>query len=328
MNKPVFYIILFTSLITTSFAQNLVPNPSFEEYTSCPWADNQLHFAAPWTNPGGDTPDFFHTCSNTFTGSDVGVPNNWQGYQYPRTGDGYAGILVLRLDHETKEYIQVELPQSLEEHQLYEIKFYAVLSKSSKYAINSLSLYFTDEAVNSLDVYFPYFSPQITAHTFISSKDEWVEVKGCYSAKGNEKFIIIGNFKINSDTEYVELVDGQSMFSNFAYYYIDDVSITPINDSASCLPESELIIPNVFTPNNDGANDHFYLDYENISNVEFTVFNRWGNIVFEGINEDKWNGEDSSGYQLSEGVYFVRVIYSDSISNTSKTKTGYVHLIR
>jgi len=68
--------------------------------------------------------------------------------------------------------------------------------------------------------------------------------------------------------------------------------------------------PNVFSPNNDGSNDFFYLfagqEIEKI--VEFQVFNRWGSLLFEQKNslpndaELGWNGTFNG--QLSEtGVY-------------------------
>ena len=45
-------------------------------------------------------------------------------------------------------------------------------------------------------------------------------------------------------------------------------------------------IPNVFTPNNDGNNDSFYIqtvcDYSNFSVV---ITNRWGNVVFESNDQ-------------------------------------------
>ena len=330
MNNSVLYIVtlFLASLGFDTHSQNLVPNPSFEDYTDCPYSDNQVHFAEPWTNPGALTPDFFHTCSNNFTSSIVGVPDNFVGYQMSKTGDGYAGIYCFDNEEQGSEYIQVELIDTLKTDQLYEVKFYAVLSKGSKYAINSLSLYFSEEEVSSMDISFPYFNPQITANNFITSKDEWVEVKGCYRAKGDEKFIIIGNFNHNSDTEYEEVVDGQSMFSKFSYYYIDDVSIEAIDDSLACLLNYELVVPNVFTPNNDGVNDYFYLKYKNIEELEFVILNRWGNVVFEGKNDDKWDGSNLNGSQLSAGVYFVKVVFVDPKNMETKTKTGYVHLIR
>lgn len=39
-------------------AQNLVPNPNFENYTNCPNTISQIEFAFPWIAPTEGTPDF------------------------------------------------------------------------------------------------------------------------------------------------------------------------------------------------------------------------------------------------------------------------------
>ena len=46
-----------------------------------------------------------------------------------------------------------------------------------------------------------------------------------------------------------------------------------------------LYIPNTFSPNNDGMNDVFYPRGKGINGIkQFTVFNRWGNVVFQKSN--------------------------------------------
>lgn len=43
---------------------------------------------------------------------------------------------------------------------------------------------------------------------------------------------------------------------------------------------TELVIPNTFTPNNDGLNDVFKFDINGVGgDVDFVVYNRWGNLV-------------------------------------------------
>jgi gliding motility-associated-like protein len=70
-------------------------------------------------------------------------------------------------------------------------------------------------------------------------------------------------------------------------------------------PEYEL--PNTFTPNGDGANDLFtpYPGWRFIERVEFQVFNRLGNLVFETSDPAlNWNGTDSGGQRLNDGTYY------------------------
>jgi gliding motility-associated-like protein len=80
------------------------------------------------------------------------------------------------------------------------------------------------------------------------------------------------------------------------------ISTTPVP-----LYDPIIIIPNVFSPNDDGINDFFYLSTENIKSVELQIFNRWGILMYEGngINA-KWDGKAQSGKEASEGTYFIK----------------------
>lgn len=82
----------------------------------------------------------------------------------------------------------------------------------------------------------------------------------------------------------------------------------------------ELIIPNVFSPNNDGINDEFIierLDADYYNKSFFTVFNRWGNVVYTngnyGLNGVWWDGKSTlTGEVLSDGIYFYTLeLYND-----------------
>ena len=42
-----------------------------------------------------------------------------------------------------------------------------------------------------------------------------------------------------------------------------------------------VFVPNAFSPNNDGENDVLYVRGHPIKSIEFRVFNRWGEMVFE-----------------------------------------------
>ena len=68
-----------------------------------------------------------------------------------------------------------------------------------------------------------------------------------------------------------------------------------------------LVIPNVFTPNGDGRNDQLLpFPVRAIDSVEFTVFNRWGGVVFETTDPRiQWRGENiESGELVTDGTYF------------------------
>ena len=67
---------------------------------------------------------------------------------------------------------------------------------------------------------------------------------------------------------------------------------------------NEIIIPNIFSPNNDVVNDEFVI-YGINDLFDIKIYNRWGNLVFnQNPYENDWNGESSNGKKLSEGQYY------------------------
>lgn len=73
------------------------------------------------------------------------------------------------------------------------------------------------------------------------------------------------------------------------------------------MPDAEIFIPNVFTPNGDGANDYFALDVKFGQSIQVQVFNRWGDLMNEITDfTQKWDGKDAT-----EGVYFYKYIVTD-----------------
>lgn len=96
----------------------------------------------------------------------------------------------------------------------------------------------------------------------------------------------------------------------------------PAPDSA------KMSLPNVFTPNLDGANDYFAPNVQHADWLHWQVFTRWGQLVFETKDfTEKWDG-NYKGNELADGVYFVLArCGSDEVGNVvSLQKT--VHLIR
>jgi len=105
-----------------------------------------------------------------------------------------------------------------------------------------------------------------------------------------------------------------------------DYSVAVVSTCGSTLGQAEVIVdpclisvPNVFTPNDDGFNDVFFIDGLEVYLVnDLQVFNRWGQMVYEqsGYQND-WDGTDVNGDKVSEGTYFY-------ILNATRPFTGKV----
>lgn len=86
---------------------------------------------------------------------------------------------------------------------------------------------------------------------------------------------------------------------------------------------SEVVFPNIFSPNNDESNDQFYINPKylvNVVKVEILIFNRWGQKMGE-INDlnGTWDGRTMTGDQVPEGTYF----YTATITYTGNEVKDY-----
>jgi len=91
---------------------------------------------------------------------------------------------------------------------------------------------------------------------------------------------------------------------------------------------SEVYFPSGFTPNNDGKNDGFgpLGNVAGIKKYSFTVYNRWGQIVFASSNPyEKWDGK-FKGTDIDLGSYVWFATYT--LNYTQRTQKGIVTLIR
>lgn len=68
---------------------------------------------------------------------------------------------------------------------------------------------------------------------------------------------------------------------------------------------SHIIVPNVFTPNFDSVNDIFLPYLDEIKELQFSIYSRYGNLIFETKNlKGFWDGRTTSGEPCADGVYF------------------------
>ena len=69
------------------------------------------------------------------------------------------------------------------------------------------------------------------------------------------------------------------------------------------IPNNNYFIPNAFTPNHDGVNDLFQIYGNNFTSEYLTIFDRWGNKVYETHNlNEGWDGRYHNQI-VAGGVY-------------------------
>jgi gliding motility-associated-like protein len=93
-----------------------------------------------------------------------------------------------------------------------------------------------------------------------------------------------------------------------------------IEKSTNVEVEECFVVPNVFTPNNDGVNDFFAISGFGIKEVQGEIYNRWGQKLTDFSSY--WDGGDAV-----EGVYFfnARITLTD---NEVLNRKGFVTLMR
>lgn len=90
----------------------------------------------------------------------------------------------------------------------------------------------------------------------------------------------------------------------------------------------DLHMPNAFSPNEDGLNDHFQpMNNADITGMEMSIYNRWGERVFYGGNiSSKWDGRYKDQF-CDQGIYYYYIRYKDCYG-AEKERKGEINLIR
>ena len=93
-------------------------------------------------------------------------------------------------------------------------------------------------------------------------------------------------------------------------------------------------VPNVFTPDGDSHNENFtpvFSSGVDPYDYHLTIFNRWGEIVFESYNLSKgWDGTYGSLGIVQDGVYIWQIEFGDNIHFSDKRYTyrGHVTILK
>ncbi len=237
--KKITLLLLFLLAVNSLSAQNLVFNGSFEIYQTCPKYQSQITLSGGWFRPTDGTPDYFNACCGV---SKIGVPDNFVGSQKPRSGNAYAGFYLYQSDapDNYREYLSTELRTPLQKGKEYYVKFYVALAKLSECAIGNIGVLFSEEVNKTGDAARITIKPQLNYNTkVIADSGRWVEILWTYKAKGNEKFMTIGNFDKAEKCNIKYLVTLAKDVPVRSYYYIDDVCVEEVKDGQPCRCEQD-----------------------------------------------------------------------------------------
>lgn len=309
--------------------QNLVPNGDFEEYDTCQTGLGQLYHARYWTNPifpiSASSPDYYNACNPYPLFS---VPANAGGYEFARSGMGYTAIciaakggFITNLSGNFREYLQVELLDTLIEGSEYCFKFYVSACDSMNFVSNNIGTYFSiNETHDSCSVdgcnllFVPQFENSIT--NSLDSRNGWTEITGTFIALGGERYLIIGNFRDSTNTNMTITNWTTDISKAFAVYYVDDVSLKKCDTVSHAIENNSSLFFRVF-PNPSFGNYFIESKIHNIENIN--IFDVVGNVIY-AVNELKKNQVEINLSAFPNGIYILIINTKESFHHIKLIK--------
>lgn len=224
------YVVCFKSELCSQ--PNLIFNPSFEQLDTCRTGAPAFFSFDLYGWYSYSTADLYSDCGIS---TSFNVPNNRIGFQYPVSGNNYAGIqtycMRVPFCNDFKEYITGQIISPLKQGKTYCGSIFVSLPDTATIGCNDFGLAFTQSIPTApFGQTLSSIVPQIAnnpATNPLTDKINWMEIKGSFVANGDEQFITIGNFKLAAQSDTIDL-NFETYFLHESYYYIDDVSLVEL----------------------------------------------------------------------------------------------------
>jgi len=290
MKQGLLLLFGFSQIFSICLAQNLIPNPGFEEKHGCPEIithdyRRSMYYVQNWENAHGGSCDYLHTCI-----PDVNFKQGKLSFlgemSAPRTGQAYIGLVVYTTDKfygsiDYREIPLIELTQTLEKEVEYELEINIKLAPKSTYSISNFNVYFVKDKKelitenNTHDILVPSMMNKFRMLTYqdpITDTSGWTKISFLYIAQGGENYLIMGNF-ISNERTISSTIKKISTGPNkpYCYYFIDDMWLS---EKGQLLSEHNFEIGNSFVLNNvhfetgsaEFSEEHFY-DLDNLADI-------------------------------------------------------------
>ena len=174
-----------------------------------------------WSSASEASPDVY--------APNIRVPDSWKekgfGRKQPRSGNHMVGITAFGCTNgkpHCREYIQVNLKEPLVPNQAYHVEFWASPLHTGIHA-NNLGIFFSKEKMQERTDRVVDRMPQVYTKKIVPGNEYiWHKIQGDFTAKEACKFLVIGNFFSDKETESSEWSENNH---HFAYYYVDDVKV-------------------------------------------------------------------------------------------------------
>ncbi len=202
---------------------NLVPNGGFEVVIDCDLDYGDVPKAAPWktVNEPIATPDLFHSCSeNTFFTTPVSAGTS----AIPtKAGEGMVGLVNAVPFAEERIYARLSenLPLNTDIYVAY-----AIRPREKFGGPDDILCYSNTQSLAFSDIQFQALKLVLQLDTILTYTEDWTQMQACYQAQGDERLVLLGNYKTGAQTMLD--CDNPSPF-NFTYFYVDEVIVAPFD---------------------------------------------------------------------------------------------------
>lgn len=189
------------------------------------------------------------------------------------------------------------------------------------------------EVIASLPGYLPLqaqfnITPNVPCINTLNPSIEVID----YSSGGES-----GYWDFGDSTGHIPYIPGQTV----AHTYNDTGLFTIhlyLTNSGDCRSESTLevcvepkvvrFIPTAFSPNGDGNNDIFIPFIHDVNNFSMTIYDRFGDILFESLDPAiGWDGK-ATGKAMNTGVYVYKIVYNTLYNKKEIVVAGDITLLR
>ena len=310
MLKRLFVFWSFIVIANCCVAQgNLVPNPSFEVYDTCPYDWAQINLLHNWFSRL-NSPDFYHKCATSPLQS---IPYNVSGFQdtYSQNDSSYIGIINNPYADWAREIIGVKLIDTLKIGRKYFISFlfspaFDLELTAFRYRCfnNKLGVKFFTDSASLADSLINNFA-HLYEDTIVSDTSRWHFFSGSFIADSSYTLMALGVFFTSSQL----IFNCQISFPTYSYTYIDNVCVS--EDSATCnayyfsyVPpfknENEILV----YVNDDQSLLHIDVKSSTTNILPLRIFDMLGQVV---LQTNLIIGNNVININLSHGIYVLQL---------------------
>ncbi len=292
-------------------AQNLIDNGGFETYTALPNNVMQSNLFVGWSKcnqGGGGTPDYFHTNATGL----VQLPNSFYATLNPHSGNAAMGIIAYHgVSTDYREYIAHQFNSPLVVGAAYQLTYWISNGQyNGNYGgsgCNHLGVAFSLSEPQQNSTLPLNISPQFTTNSVLYDTN-WQQLSYTFYPDSAYQYIVLGNFQDNANTQIQNFENNPIAI---AYYFIDDVSLTRIDDNVGLAEVPSAPVRFIYDQNTQSISlTGTEIPQENVEIYNLSGKKMWCKPLLDSeiIDIQSW----------PKGIYFYRFISKNAASQGGK----------